>query len=101
LANLDDRVNKLRGRLRPRDPQAEARRRQAVADCDRIAAIIRDSGGKFNDLLARVEEAHPEWTPFKCQLEVKRQLILASRPDGERLWRVLAEAVEQGRGGLR
>ena len=94
MGSLEDRLDALERRLRPRaalDPDERRRREQAYADCEALARIVRDSGSEFGNALARAQELHPDWTQ---QLEATRQIILASGPDGPRLWRILAEAVE-------
>ena len=85
MGHLDDRLKRLEGRLRPYDAEAERQWQQDLADLDRIAAIIRDSGESFDNTLSRVQELHPEWSHYQQQLETKKLLILAA-PDGKRLW---------------
>jgi hypothetical protein len=85
MASLDDRLRKLEESIKPRDSAAERQFQQAVADLDRIAAIIRDSGRAFDDMLAQVKEHAPHLSHYQQQLRVKKELILRD-PDGERLW---------------
>ena len=40
---------------------------------DRVAAIIRDSGSRFDDLLSQVKEHNPHLTHFEQQLVVKKE----------------------------
>jgi hypothetical protein len=70
---------------------------ECVEFCDRVAAIIVSCPrAQFYDMLATIQERHPAWPYFQQQLEVKKQLIEASGPDGRRLWRVLSTALDHG-----
>ena len=96
MAGIDDRLDRLERLLRPPERAAELISEQAIRDCDALAAIIRDSGPEFDNLLARVQEQHPEWSYYQQQLAVKKQLIETSGPDGPRLWLVLSSALDHG-----
>ena len=97
MGSLEDRLRRLEGRIRPREPAAEEHARQAIADLDRLARIVRDSGAEFDNLLAQVKEHHPHLSPYHAQLEAKRLLILRSGPDGPRLWEYLKSALDGDR----
>jgi hypothetical protein len=94
VAGIGDRMDRLERWLRPPDRKVELISEQGIRDCDELARIVRDSGPQLDNTLARVQELHPELDHYAAQLEAKRIIIEASGPDGPRLWRLLASAVD-------
>lgn len=93
MGTLDDRIARLERQFRPPgDASEHGISPEAARDLDALAAIVRDSR-ELPNVLARVQEQHPELDHYTAQLLAKRTVIRAA-PDGERLWRLLASATD-------
>jgi hypothetical protein len=94
---MNDRLDALEGQLRRAtpDPEAERRHRENIEALDRFAAIVRDSGPRFDNHLAVIQEKYPQLPHYERQLLVKKRLVLES-PGGRELWRRLV-AISGGR----